>query len=546
MQPFGGAHFRVWAPKSALVAVELCEDTLFKAGAFDEIELEPEGRGYFSAYVAQAKPGMFYRYKLHNGSFPDPASRYQPEGPHGPSQVVDPSRFPWTDAQWRGRGRSSQVIYELHIGTFTQEGTWKSAMEELPELARLGVTVLELMPVADFPGNFGWGYDGVNLFAPTRAYGTPDEFRAFVDRAHNLGLGVILDVVYNHLGPDGNYLKEYSEDYFTGRYKNEWGEPLNFDGENCEPVREFFIANAAYWMDEFHLDGLRLDATQQVLDASPKHILQVICETVREAAKGRATFIVGENEPQESKLVRPKEQAGYGLDALWNDDFHHSVIAAATGRNEAYYMDYRGTPQEFISAMKWGYLYQGQWYAWQKKRRGSPALDLAPDQLINYLQNHDQIANSLHGLRLHQLTSPGRFRALTALLLLGPGTPLLFQGQDFAASTPFLYFADHNPELAQLVVQGRRKFLRQFETIACEESDPYIAHPHSKETFLRSKLDMSERQKHAEIYQMHQDLIKMRHEDPVFSRPRVGGLDGAVLGPEAFVLRFFAEDGMDR
>ena len=297
----------------------------------------------------------------------------------------------------------------MHIGTFTREGTWEAAGRELPELAALGITVLEVMPVADFPGRFGWGYDGVDLFAPTRLYGTPDDFRRFVDRAHAVGLGVILDVVYNHIGPDGNYLKQFAEDYFTDRYKNEWGEALNFDGANAGPVREFFVANAGYWIDEFHLDGLRLDATQQIFDDSPDaHPGRHRPARARGSAAAGATLIVAENEPQEARLVRPPEQGGYGLDALWNDDFHHSAVVALTGRNEAYYTDYLGTPQEFISAVKWGFLYQGQRYPWQKKRRGTPALDLPPAAFVTFLENHDQVANSARGLRSHQLTSPGR------------------------------------------------------------------------------------------------------------------------------------------
>ncbi len=544
--PYGGVHFRVWAPKSEHLAVELCGNARFDPDATEAVGLEREEQGYFSGYVARATPGMLYKFRLSDGSFPDPASRFQPEGPHGPSQIVDPSCFRWTDEPWRGVPRRGQVIYEMHIGTFTGEGTWRSAQEQLPELARLGVTVLEVMPVAEFPGRFGWGYDGVDLFAPTRLYGTPDEFRAFVDAAHRLGLGVILDVVYNHLGPDGNYLKRFSEDYFTDRHLCEWGEAINFDDANSGPVREFFATNAAYWVQEYHLDGLRLDATQQIFDASPNHILGVISRKVHEAARGRSTYLVAENELQEARLARPFEQDGFGLDALWNDDFHHSARVALTGRSEAYYSDYHGTPQEFISAVKWGFLYQGQWSSWQKKRRGTPSFGLGPEQFVTFLQNHDQVANSLRGLRLGALTSPGRLRAMTALLLLAPGTPMLFQGQEFGASSPFLFFADHHLELAKLVAKGRGDFLRQFETVACPACDAYVSEAGAEATFLRSKLDLSEREKHAAIYQLHGDLLKLRRKDPVFSNPRLGGVEGAVLGPEAFVLRFFGAHGDDR
>ncbi|HSU56546.1 MAG TPA: malto-oligosyltrehalose trehalohydrolase [Candidatus Dormibacteraeota bacterium] len=544
VMPAGGGHFRVWAPNSERVFLELSRQQ--RMAPLQEIEMEREGRGYFSVELKEARAGMFYKFKLGSGSFPDPASRFQPQGPHGPSQIVDPDSFRWTDGGWKGVRRERQVIYEMHIGTFTREGTWGAAIEKLPELAELGITVLEVMPVADFPGAYGWGYDGVCLFAPTRLYGTADDFRRFVDKAHGLGLGVLLDVVYNHLGPDGNYLKEFAEHYFTDRYKNEWGQALNFDDGDSGPVREFFATNAAYWVDEFHLDGLRLDATQQIFDASPEHILKDIGRKVRQTAGKRRTYIVSENERQEARLVRSFEEGGYGLDALWNDDFHHSARVAATGHNEAYYSDYRGAPQEFISAAKRGYLYQGQWYSWQKKNRGSATAGLHPNQFVNFIENHDQVANSLHGKRLHELTSPGRLRALIALLLLGPGTPMLFQGQEFASSAPFSYFADHNPELAKLVAAGRKEFLRQFRTIACPDADPFVSDPGSEKTFLNSKLDWAERKKHASVVALHRDLLRLRREDPVLAEPYPGGVDGAVLSAHAFVLRFFGTKGSDR
>jgi maltooligosyltrehalose trehalohydrolase len=509
-------------------------------------ELEPESGGYFSGLLAGATAGSRYRFDLESGTYPDPASRFQPEGPHGPSEVVDPASFSWTDEDWRGVPPEGQVIYEMHAGTFTREGTWDAASEQLGKLAELGITVIELMPIADFVGRFGWGYDGVDLFAPTRLYGRPDDLRRFVDRAHHLGVGVILDVVYNHFGPDGNYMSKFSEDYFTNRHKNEWGAAINFDGPESGPVREFFVSNAGYWIDEFHLDGLRLDATQQIFDSSEEHILASIAAQVRQSACGRATFLVAENESQHARLVRPSEEGGCSLDALWNDDFHHTAMVLLTGRSEAYYTDYKGTPQEFISAMKWGYLFQGQRYKWQKNRRGTPALDLDPWRFVNYIQNHDQVANSLQGVRAAQLTSPGQYRALTALLLLGSGTPLLFQGQEFASSSPFLYFADHNPKLAELVAKGRREFLSQFRTIACAESETLLANPQCIKTFERCKLDFIERETHAAAYVLHRDLIKLRRTDPVFRRPRRGGVDGAVLSPEAFVLRYFDAPDRDR
>jgi maltooligosyltrehalose trehalohydrolase len=540
VQPAGGVHFRVWAPARKRVEVALDGGAAFP--------LEAERGGYFSGFAATAGHGTRYRFRLDDSPdlYPDPASRFQPEGPHGPSQVVDPSRFAWTDQGWRGVGLRGQVLYEMHIGTFTRAGTWAAAARELPELAAAGITVLEVMPVAEFPGRFGWGYDGVNLFAPTRLYGDPDDFRRFVDRAHAAGLGVLLDVVYNHFGPDGNYLKQFAPAYFTDRYKNEWGEALNFDGPDAGPVRELFVANAGYWIAEFHLDGLRLDATQQIFDASEENILTAVGREVRRAAAGRETLVFAENEEQEAFMARPPERGGYGLDGLWNDDFHHSAMVALTGRSEAYYSDYRGAPQEFVAAAKWGYLFQGQYYTWQKKPRGTPALDLEPAAFVTFLQNHDQVANSARGLRCHLLSSPGRYRALTALLLLGPGTPMLFQGQEYAASSPFYFFADHNPELAKLVYKGRLKFLSQFPSVGDPEVRSCVPDPAAPRTFECCKLDFTERELHREAYALHRDLLRLRREDPVFLAQRPRGVDGAVLGPHAFLLRFFADDGMDR
>lgn len=535
----GGVDFRVWAPASREVLVEIVDE---RDQVADTLPLRSEPGGYFSAPVATAAAGTRYRFRLAHGAFPDPASRCQPDGPHGVSQVVDPG-FPWTDHDWRGRRLDEIVLYELHLGTFTAEGTWAAAAEQLPELARLGVTALEVMPIAEFPGQFGWGYDGVDLFAPTRLYGRPRDVRAFVDRAHGLGLMVILDVVYNHLGPDGCFLQEFSPHYFSTKYDNEWGQPLNFDGEHSGPVREFFVTNARYWTEEFHFDGLRLDATQQIYDASATHVLTEIAAAVRAAAPGRRTLVIGENETQHARLLRHRDRGGCELDALWNDDFHHAAMVAATGGTEAYYTDYRGHAQEFVSAAKHGFLFQGQWSRWQQKRRGTPALDLAPQRFVTFLQNHDQVANSLRGARLDRLTSPGMLRAITALLLLLPSVPLLFQGQEFAASAPFRYFADHKPELAPKVAAGRRRFLEQFRSVASAEGRA-VAPAGDRATFDACKLELGERDAHRSVYQLHEDLLRLRRTQVVFRSP--ARLDGAVLGERAFVLRFFSAEHGDR
>ncbi len=530
-------HFCVWAPRRR--RVEVVFEQLNQSAA-----LEPDGNGYFSGQ-ADVGAGALYRYRLDGGEplYPDPASRFQPQGPFGPSEVIDPSAFRWTDHAWKGCPPRGRVVYEMHVGTFTPEGTWAGAREQLSRLADLGVNVLEVMPVADFPGEFGWGYDGVDLFAPYHVYGRPDDFRAFVDRAHALGLAVILDVVYNHVGPEGNFLKEFSPAYFSTTHKTEWGEAINFDGDDSGPVREFFLANASRWITEYHLDGLRLDATQSIFDDSPgEHILAAISRVTRQAAGGRSIILIAENEPQHTRLVRARDKGGLGLDMLWNDDFHHSAHVALTGRREAYYSDHRGTPQEFLSAVKYGYLFQGQHYTWQKKGRGTPALDLRPWAFVNFLDNHDQVANSGTGRRIHALTSPGRYRAMTALLLLAPGTPMLFQGQEFAASSPFYYFADHNPRLAELVRNGRVQFLSQFPSLKDPARRPTVPAPHEPEAFARCKLDPAEAERHRWATELHRDLLRLRRDDPTFARQEHGGCDGAVLGPEAFVLRFFGDE----
>ena len=539
----GGVDFRVWAPSRAKVSVVLERDTHQSI-----VALVRSPDGYFAGTAIGASAGTRYRFKLDEGAmlYPDPASRFQPEGPHGPSQVVDASQFVWTDQAWRGVPPASRVLYEMHVGTFTREGTWAAAAREIAELADLGITLIQIMPIADFPGRFGWGYDGVNLYAPSRLYGTPDDFRDFVDRAHAAGIGVILDVVYNHFGPDGCYLRAFSDEYFTDRYENDWGDPINFDGPNAGPVRDYFVSNSRYWIEEFHLDGLRLDATQQLCDASPEHIVAAVTEQVRQSSGKRESFVLCENEPQDVKLVRPPREGGYGGDALLNDDFHHAAIVALGGRSEAYYTDYAGTPQEFVSAVKWGYLYQGQRYKWQKQGRGTPTFGLPATAFVHFLENHDQVANSASGARVHQYSSPGRHRALTALLLLAPQTPLVFQGQEFAASAPFLYFADHAGDLASAVRSGRLEFLMQFPSIAQPEVRAALDDPSALSTFERCKLDFSERGRHAAAYRLHRDLLHLRRSDPVFTSTDQRTVDGAVLGAGAFVLRFFGKARGDR
>ena len=530
--------FRVWAPSHRRVAIAMADG---------DHPLSADRDGYFAGSIDGVAPGTTYRIRLDDEPpYPDPASRAQPEGPLGPSQIIDADAFGWTDATWPGVTIEGQVLYEFHVGTFTPEGTWRAAIGKLPFLKGIGITTLEMMPVAAFPGRFGWGYDGVDFFAPTHLYGTPDDLRAFVDAAHGHGLGVILDVVYNHLGPSGNYLDKFSPDYFTDKYKNDWGKALNYDGAGKQGMRDLVISNAAYWIREFHFDGLRLDATQNVEDESDDHVIAALTRAAREAAAPRTIIVLAENEPQNTDLIRPATQGGFGVDAVWNDDFHHSAMVALTGRAEAYYEDHEGKPQEFISAAKYGYLFQGQTYFHQENARGTPGLDLPPAAFVTFIQNHDQIANSARTVPFHQMTSPGRARAMTALLLLMPGTPMLFQGQEFWASTPFRFFADHEPDLAEAVRKGRGEFMRQFPSLDNDIGQSQLPDPESAETLAVCKLDWREADTNNGIVALHRDLIALRRSEAAIAANRRGSCDGAVIGAEALALRFFGPDGDDR
>jgi maltooligosyltrehalose trehalohydrolase len=539
----GGTDFRVWAPDHRTVRVEVVRASSVRRSA-----LRAEDDGWFGGFVEGAAAGDRYRFFLDDtdGGLPDPASRFQPDGPHGPSEVVDPTTFVWRDGSWPGLILPGRVISEIHIGTFTHEGTWRAAAEKLPLLADVGIDVVEVMPVPEFPGRFGWGYDGVDLFAPSRLYGTPDDMRAFVDAAHGLGIGVILDVVYNHLGPDGNYLGSFAQAYFSRKYRTDWGVAINFGEAGSDAVRAFFLANVAYWIREFHIDGFRIDATQDIHDDSDEHILVALTRHAREVAGGRPILIIGENEPQRAQLIRSIEEGGYGLDALWNDDFHHSAIVALTGTREAYYTDYFGGAQEFVSAAKRGFLYQGQRYRWQNQRRGTPLRGDERGRMVHFIENHDQLANSGRGERLILRTGRGAYRAVMAFVLLGPATPLLFQGQEYGATTPFLYFADHEPELAKKVREGRAEFLSQFRNLGLDVMQARLSDPAAATTFERSRLDWSERDRNVDLRALTRDLIALRRSDPVFARQGADGIDGAVLSPDAFVLRWFDPAGDDR
>lgn len=543
LDPAGrGVQVRVWAPTHAEVAFVVEEP------ARREVVLARQDAGYHAGFVEGVAAGARYRFRL--GGDPqlhaDPASRFQPAGAFGPSQVIDPAAFAWAahEASWRGIPRHRHVIYELHVGTFTPEGTWAAALTSLPYLAELGITTIEMMPIAEFAGAHNWGYDGVHLFAPSHRYGAPDDLRRFVERAHALGLAVILDVVYNHFGPAGNPLFAWSP-YYRGARHTEWGDGIWFDGPHSAAVRELFVANAGYWIDEYHFDGLRLDATQAIVDDSPaqggEHVLAEIARRARAAGRGRHVFLVGENEPQRVELLAPP----FELDALWNDDYHHAAHVALTGVANGYLAEYEGTPEELVAAVRHGFLYQGQLYPWHHDPRGSSTRGLARDRFVVFLENHDQVANLGFGERLVQRTDPASLRALTALTLLTPALPLIFQGQEHASSRPWQFFVDHDDPLREAVRSGRMGFLAQFAHLGTPEAQAalaVLADPGDEATFLACVLDPAARTLDHPVTRLYRDLLRLRRDDPAFTDARPGALDAAVIAERAFVVRYFQDD----
>jgi maltooligosyltrehalose trehalohydrolase len=541
-----GTRFRVHAPAATRLAVVL--EGGGEAGGHGEGEhaMHRDAEGYWTLRVPGVRPGALYRYRVDDQCLPDPCSRFQPKGVHGPSQVVDPNAYRWRDDGWTGIRIDRQVLYELHVGAFTPQGTFDAAITKLAALAQLGITTVEVMPIAAFPGQWNWGYDGVALFAPYAGYGDYEAFKRFVDAAHALGLGVILDVVYNHLGPSGSYIAAFNPHTFSERHATEWGDALDLDGPHAHALRDLFVRNAAYWVHDFHLDGLRLDATQSIFDDSPVHVVAEITAAARAAAAPRSIIVVAENEPQATHALAPAQEGGWGIDALWNDDFHHSALVALTGRRHAYYHDYRGHAQELVSATKYGFLYQGQYYAWQKQPRGEPVTDEPAPAFVTFLENHDQTANMPNGPRLATFAAAARVRAMTALLLLSPQTPMLFMGQEWGSTRPFLFFADHEPELAVKVHAGRRDFMAQFEACASAEGREQVADPAARATFDASKLDWAQRERNRAMLALHADLLALRRDDPVLARQARTDLDGAVLGEHAFLLRWFDAEQGDR
>jgi maltooligosyltrehalose trehalohydrolase len=496
--------------------------------------MREEGGGFFSATLAGAGAGVRYKLRVDGeGPFPDPWSRSQPEGVHGPSEVVVPD-FAWTDAGWKGPDPEAQVIYEVHVGTATPEGTFEALIPRLRALRELGITTLELLPLASFPGARNWGYDGVDLFAPQATYGGPQGLRRLIDAAHAEGLAVLIDAVYNHFGPDGNYLRCYSPHYFTGRHHTPWGEAVNYDGEGSAVVRALVLSNVEMWIRDYHADGLRLDAAHAILDDGTPHLLAEIAERARASAPGRRVVVIAEDERNDTRLVRPPSREGYGLDGVWADDFHHQLRRAFAGDNEGYYRDYTGTPEDIARTLRQGWFYEGQVSQVHGHARGTPASGAEPWNLVLCIQNHDQVGNRALGERLGADVSPAAFRAMSTLLLLAPYTPLLFMGQEWNASTPFLYFTDHNAELGRLVTEGRRKEFAGFARFAGSE----VPDPQAPETFIRSKLDWSEaeRPEHAGVLALYRELLRLRATEPSLQRHRRGHHDARPTGEHGLVL----------
>jgi maltooligosyltrehalose trehalohydrolase len=527
-----GTRFTVWAPEARVVEVELRA-----AGGFDRRRLAPAGDGTFTA-AFEVGAGTRYRFLVDGrGPFPDPASRSQPDGVHGASEVVDPRTFAWTDASWTGVAIEEAVIYELHIGTFTDEGTFAGAARRLPDLARLGITVVELMPLADFPGDRNWGYDGVSLYAPARCYGRPDDLRRFVDAAHALGLAVLVDVVYNHLGPDGAYHGQFSRFYHADR-ESPWGRAMNLDGPHSGHVRRFLIENALHWLCEYHADGLRLDATHALLDGGTPHLVAEITTRVRETVTGRHALVVAEDHRNLAVMIRPPAEGGWGLDAVWADDFHHQVRRRTAGDRDGYYRDYAGTTEDLAATVSQGWFFCGQHSAYLGECRGTSPAGLPPWRFVICLQNHDQVGNRALGERLHHQIPLPLYRAVSALLVLAPETPLLFMGQEWAATSPFLYFTDHESGLGRLVTEGRRREFARFAAFADPGVRERIPDPQAESTFTSSRLRWADRddEPQASTLRYYRALLAARRTDPTLHPSSRGSGRVTAIDADTIVL----------
>jgi malto-oligosyltrehalose trehalohydrolase len=536
----GRTRFRLWAPSAQ--SVEL---VLSGAGGARTIDMPVMGEGWRELTV-DAPAGTRYRYRIDgNLEVPDPASRYNPEDVHGPSEVIDPRTFDWSDAEWHGRRWSEAVLYELHVGTFSPEGTFAGVERRLDYLAGLGVTGIELMPIADFRGKRNWGYDGVLQYAPEATYGRPEDLKKLIDAAHARGLMVFLDVVYNHFGPEGNYLNAYACPFFTDRHHTDWGAAINFDGERT--VRDFFIHNALYWLEEFRFDGLRFDAVHAIIDDSTPHILAELAEAVRAGpGREREIHLVLENARNEARHLEYRDDRPRWYDAQWDDDAHHAFHVLLTSEKDGYYADYAEAPARHLGrCLTEGFAYQGDASAYEGGPRGEVSAHLPPAAFLTFLQNHDQVGNRALGERLSTLASAARLKAAIAAWLLAPPPPMLFMGEEFAASTPFLFFCDFGEDLAQAVTDGRRREFARFEKFASGECT--VPDPNDPETFRRSKLDWLslDDENHARWLELYRKLLALRHTHIV---PRLQGMSGhagrySIVSEAALVATWKLGDG---
>ncbi len=563
-----GVHFRVWAPRvrSVEVVVERVEVKTASAGAGDcgslsspeweeresvsrnlaVFPMQRRENGEFEARVPSVRIGDRYRYLVDGlGPFPDPASRFQPEGVHGPSEVVDPSCYAWRDDDWRGVPPGNLVLYELHIGTFTPEGTFAAAAERLADLAELGITAIELMPVAAFPGRRNWGYDGVDLFAPSHQYGTPDDLRRLVDRAHAHGLAVLLDVVYNHFGPDGNYLGAFSPYYVSSHHRTAWGEAVNLDGPHSESVRAFVIENALHWLVEYHLDGLRLDATHALRDEGPRHLLAELSARVRATILDRPIHLIAEDNRNLATMLKPENEGGWGLDGVWADDFHHQFRRLLAGDTDGVYRDFRGSVADLAETVNRGWFFCGAYSIHRDRLQGTDPTGIEPHRFVFCIQNHDRIGNRAFGERLHHQIDPAAYRAASALLLLAPATPLLFMGQEWAASTPFLFFTDHHAELGEQVRQGRRREFRHYQEFSDPATLDRLPDPQDEATFRACQLNWEERAEpsHAAVLRLYRALLRLRRDEPALQQATLGRFIAVALDDATLALRRDAVDG---
>jgi maltooligosyltrehalose trehalohydrolase len=528
-----GVRFRVWAPDHPRVEV-VFED----AGRTRSVPLERLDDGSFSGLIDQAGPGARYRYRLSGDRvLPDPASRFQPEGVHGPSEVVDPFAFQWTDESWTGVALADLIIYELHVGAFSDPGTFAGVESRLDYLAHLGVTAIELMPIAEFAGRWNWGYDGVDLFAPSHNYGRPEHLQRLVNAAHHQGLGVILDVVYNHLGPDGAYLSAFAPHYFDERHHTPWGAAINLDGADNARVREFLLENALHWIHEYHIDGLRLDATHELIDDTERPFLGELAETVR-AAGPRHVVVTAEDDRNLARLALPAHAGGFGLDALWADDFHHHMRRRLAGDREGYFESYQGRAADIALTLQSGWFFSGQVAPHTGRYRGTNPVPLDLEQFIICLQNHDQVGNRAHGDRLNHGIDAASYRAATALLLCAPETPLIFMGQEWGASTPFRFFTDHTDDIGTHITNGRREEFAAFTAFRDPDVRRGIPDPQDPQAFADSRLNWNEltADDHQRTLRLYRALLAFRRTNAAMLSCERATVTTAALDGETVAL----------